>query len=130
MYNYYPGATNAGSCALPSQPTSDNNNGNLMGNWIGREGKGYQAWTTYSFTPKSSLQAGFRYAKNAKDFIPQGSTLWDANLTATVRVQKNLELKSVLQYESWLIPVLNPTRQKNFTASLQLTWWPSAVWKH
>jgi len=106
------------------------NNGNLMGNWIGREGKGYQAWTTYSFTPKSSLQAGFRYAKNAKDFIPQGSTLWDANLTATVRVQKNLELKSFLQYESWLIPVLNPTRQKNFTASLQLTWWPSAVWKH
>ena len=41
-----------------------------MGSWIGREGKGYQAWSTYSISPQSSIQASFRYAKIAKDFIP------------------------------------------------------------
>ena len=50
-----------------------------MGSWIGREGKGYQAWSTYSISPQSSIQASFRYAKIAKDFIPRGSTQWDGN---------------------------------------------------
>ena len=27
----------------------------LMGSWIGREGKGYQAWSTYHLTPQSSI---------------------------------------------------------------------------
>jgi membrane-associated phospholipid phosphatase len=106
------------------------NNRNLMGNWIGREGKGYQAWSTYHLSPKSSLQAGFRYAKIAKDFIPEGTTQYDANLSAILRVNPDLEVKSFVQYESWLVPVLNPTRQHDLAASVQLTWWPHAGWKH
>ena len=97
------------------------NNKNLIGSWIGREGNGYQAWTTYVLSPKSSVQAAFRYSKIAKDFLPQGSTQVDANLSAILRVQKNVELRSFLQYESWLIPVLNPTRQHDVAASLQVT---------
>ena len=105
------------------------NNKNLIGSWIGREGNGYQAWTTYVLSPKSSIQAAFRYSKIAKDFLPQGSTQVDANLSAILRVQKNVELRSFVQYESWLIPVLNPTRQRDVAASLQVTWWPGLGWK-
>ena len=100
------------------------NNGSLMGNWIGREGKGYQGWLTYSLSPQSWIQASVRNSKIAKDFIPGGSTQWDANISATLRVRKEVELKSFLQYETWLVPVLAPTRQRNFTTSVQLTWWP------
>ena len=99
----------------------------LMGNWIGREGKGYQAWTTYHLTPRSSIQFSVRNAKIAKDFIPGGSTQWDWNVTADLWAHKQLEVKSFLQYETWLIPVLAPTRQNDFTTSVQLTWWPKKL---
>ena len=103
------------------------NNRFLMGNWIGREGKGYQAWSTYHLSPQSSIQVGVRTAKISNDFIPGGSTQWDWNLSAMLRVRKDLEIKSFLQYETWLVPVLAPTRQSDFTSSVQLTWWPTSV---
>ena len=105
------------------------NNRNLMGNWIGREGKGYQAWSTYHLSPKSSIQAGFRYAKIAKDFIPNGTTQYNANVSAILRVRPDLEVRSFLQYESWLVPVLAPTRQRDFAASVGITWWPGLAFK-
>jgi len=105
------------------------NHSNLMGSWIGREGKGYQAWSTYSLSPQSSIQASFRYFKIAKDFIPNGSTQWDATLSAMLRIRKDLQLKSFIQYESWLVPVLAPTRQRDFTTSVEMTWWPGLKFK-
>jgi len=99
----------------------------LMGNWIGREGKGYQAWTTYHLSPQSSIQFAVRNGKIANDFIPGGSTQWDWNMSADLWVRKDLELKSFLQYETWWVPVLAPTRQADFTSSVQLTWWPTTV---
>jgi membrane-associated phospholipid phosphatase len=105
------------------------NDGYLMGSWIGREGKGYQAWSTYTINPQSSIQASFRYAKIDKDFIPQGSTQWDGTLSAMLRVRKDIQLKAFLQYESWLEPVVAPTRQRDVTTSVEFTWWPGLVAK-
>ena len=99
----------------------------LMGSWIGREGKGYQAWSTYHLSPRSSIQAAVRNSKIANDFIPGGSTQWDWSVSADLWVHKNLEIKPFLQYETWWVPVLAPTRQSDFTSSVQLTWWPSTV---
>ncbi|MGA2905217.1 MAG: capsule assembly Wzi family protein, partial [Candidatus Korobacteraceae bacterium] len=99
----------------------------LMGSWIGREGKGYQAWTTYHLSPHSSIQVAVRNAKIADDFIPGGSTQWDWNVSGIIRVRKNLEVRPFLQYETWLVPVLAPTRQADFTSSIQLIWWPTGA---
>ena len=103
------------------------NDGYLMGSWIGREGKGYQAWSTYHLSPQSSIQIAVRNSKIAKDFIPRGSTQWDATISAMLRVRKNLQLKAFGQYESWLEPVLAPTRQRDFTTSVEFTWWPASA---
>ncbi len=103
------------------------NNRYLMGNWIGREGKGYQAWSTYHLSPQSSIQVAVRNSKIANDFIPGGSTQWDWNVSADLWVRKDLEIKPFVQYETWLVPVLAPTRQRDFASSVQLTWWPSSV---
>jgi hypothetical protein len=105
------------------------NNGYLMGSWVGREGKGYQAWSTYTINPQSSIQASFRYAKIASGFIPGGSTQWDGTISAMLRVRKDLQLKAFLQYESWLEPVLAPTRQQDVTTSVEFTWWPGLAAK-
>jgi len=99
----------------------------LIGNWIGREGKGYQAWSTWHLSPQSSIQVAVRNAKIANDFIPGGSTQWDWNLSGTLRVRRDFEIKPFLQYETWLIPVLAPTRQRDFTSSVQVTWWPTSA---
>ena len=99
----------------------------LMGSWIGREGKGYQAWTAYHLSPRSSIQVAVRNAKVADDFIPGGSTQWDWSISGMLRVRKDLEIRPLLQYETWLVPVLAPTRQPDFTTSVQLTWWPTGA---
>jgi hypothetical protein len=103
------------------------NDRSLMGSWIGREGKGYQTWTTYHFSPRSSIQLATRNAKIAKDFIPGGSTQWDWNVSGDLWLHKNFEIKPFLQYETWLIPTLAPTRQRDFTSSVQITWWPTGI---
>jgi len=105
------------------------NDGYVMGSWIGREGKGYQAWSTYTINPQSSLQASFRYAKISEDFIPRGSTQWDGTLSAMLRVRKDVQLKAFLQFESWLEPVVAPTRQRDVTTSVEFTWWPGLLAK-
>ena len=103
------------------------NNDNLMGSWIGREATGAQAWATYSMTPMTNIQVAYRNMKIAQDYIPSGTTQQMGSVAATLRFRKQMELKSFLQYESWLVPVLNPNRQRDFTASVQLTWFPDAA---
>ena len=105
------------------------NDRNLMGSWVGRQGTGYQAWSTYHLSPQSNIQASFRYAKIDKNFIPQGSTQWDATISAMLRVRKDLQLKAFAQYESYLEPVLASTRQTDFTTSVEFTWWPGLIAK-
>ena len=128
VYTDPPGATQQGGRFLYYEVVYHDlylNDGYLMGSWIGREGKGYQAWSTYTINPQSSIQANFRYAKIAKDFIPRGSTQWDATLSAMLRIRKDIQLKAFAQYESWLEPVVAPTRQRDFTTSVEFTWWPA-----
>ncbi len=99
-------------------------NGYLLGNWIGREGKGGQAWLTYWLSPQERIQVSYRNAKAAKDFVPGGTTqnLFAAN--AILRIKKNVELNALAQYEQWTVPVLAPGRKSDFTTSVQMTWYP------
>jgi hypothetical protein len=100
------------------------NKGNIIGDWIGREGKGYQGWSTYWFSPRTSLQVGYRHAQVASDFIPHGGTLNDGSVKVNWQVRDELTLSAFVQYERWLVPVLAPEAKSNVTTSLQLTYWP------
>ncbi len=103
------------------------NNGDLIGNWIGRDANGYCAWTTYTINPLTSIQLSYRGEKQSAQYIPFGTTQNIGSLGAIFRIQKQMELKSFLQYEKWLVPVLNPNRQTDVAVSVQLTWFPSKV---
>jgi hypothetical protein len=106
------------------------NNGNLMGSWIGREATGYAAWSTYTLSPVSNVQFGYRAMKIAQDYIPGGTTQQMGNVSATIRLRDQWELKGLFQYESWLVPVLNPTRQSDVALSMQIKFLPRLVLKH
>jgi hypothetical protein len=100
------------------------NKGNIIGDWIGREGQGIQAWSTYWFTPRSTLQIGYRHAKVSGDFIPFGETFNDGSVKLNWWPRRDLSVSGFLQYEKWLAPLLAPTAQTNWTTSVEVTYWP------
>jgi capsule assembly protein Wzi len=100
------------------------NQGNLLGNWIGREGKGGQAWMTYWLGPASKVQLSYRRAKIAKDFIPGGSTQDDFSAGGNVRLRSDLDVSAYVQYERWKLPALAARLQSDVLTSVQVTWLP------
>ena len=98
------------------------NKGFLVGDWVGRQGKGGQAWLTYHLSPREEVQFQYRNAKAASAFIPGGTTQNDFAVQVVKRVQKNFEIRGWVQYERWKAPIYEPGIQSDTTATLQLTW--------
>jgi hypothetical protein len=100
------------------------NQNNLIGSWVGRQGQGIQALATYHASARNSIQAGYRHAKTACDFIPGGETLNDEFVGTDWWVSKSAEISGFLQHETWVAPVLAAHAESNWTSSLTLTYWP------
>ncbi|NYF80889.1 capsule assembly Wzi family protein [Granulicella arctica] len=100
------------------------NKGFIMGDWIGREGKGGQAWLTYHLSGNEWVQLEYLNKKSAKDFIPGGTTQNQFKLDVVKRIGKDFEAHGWVQYERWKAPVYLPGLQSDTTAAVQLTWHP------
>jgi hypothetical protein len=100
------------------------NKGFIMGDWIGRESKGGQAWLTYHLSPREQIQLSYRNAKAAKDFIPGGTTQNVFQISTIKRFHNNFELKGAIQYEGWKAPIYKPGKQTDVSAGAQITWYP------
>ena len=105
------------------------NKGNIFGSWMGREGKGGQAWLTDWLSPKEYIQLGYRNAKVSKSFIPGGTTQNDVNVKAVIRLKDDLELNAFGQMEFWKVPALASGQQHDFTGSFQITYFPKLSWQ-
>jgi len=100
------------------------NKKNIIGSWIGREGQGFQAWSTYWLGPRNSIQLGYRHAKVSDDFIPSGETVNDGSVKVNWWLGRDVNLSTFVQYEKWRAPILAPSPQTNWTASVQVGFWP------
>jgi capsule assembly protein Wzi len=115
------------------------NNGQIFGDWIGREAKGGQGWITYHLSGNEWIQVGVRNQKAAKDFIPGsttqlrpgtgsliqgGTTLNDINIQAVKRFGKDFELNGNFALEHWKAPIYLPGQQTVTTTTIKLTWFP------
>lgn len=100
------------------------NNGNLIGSWVGRQGRGEQAWLTYHFAPRKSLEFGYRHNNVDKVFL-QGGTLRDLTLRADWEFSRKFDASAIVQQENWQFPVLSPARNSDVVASFQFTFFPS-----
>jgi hypothetical protein len=100
------------------------NQGQLFGDWIGREDKGGQAWVTYHLSGNEWLQVGLRNQKAAKDFIPGGTTLNDISFQAVKRIGKDFEVNGNFTLEHWKAPIYLTGRQTVTATTIQLTWFP------
>ncbi|MEO8735420.1 MAG: capsule assembly Wzi family protein [Edaphobacter sp.] len=100
------------------------NKGYIMGDWIGREAKGGQAWLTYHLSGNEWVQLEYLNKKTPKDFIPGGTTQNQFKVSVVKRFGQNLEMNGWVQYEGWKAPIYKPGLQKDTTAAVQLTWFP------
>jgi hypothetical protein len=130
VYTDPPIGGNVGSGFFYYNPTwisGFTNASNLMGHWVGREGQGVQAWTTYWITPRNKLQFGFRHLKVSHEFINGGGTLTDGSIHGDFLVRSGFSLSAVVQYETWTFPVIATAQQSNVSTSIQLSLWPRGL---
>jgi hypothetical protein len=100
------------------------NKGYIMGDSIGREGKGGQAWLTYHLSPAEMVQVSFQHAKVAKDFVPLGTTQNKIDVHVVKRYRDHLELSADIQQEWWKAPFYQQGNQSDTVAIFQITVWP------
>ena len=105
------------------------NDGRLLGNWVGRQGKALQFTSNYYFTGKDKLQVMYRKLAISPD-TGRGGTQHDFAAKFDYTLSSKLQASALVQYERWNFPVLAPTPQSNVTASVQLTYTPHWQFHH
>ena len=100
------------------------NKRDLMGSWLGREGTGGQAWSTYWFNSQSTLELGYRTLRVSRSFVPQGEGQQAAYGELRYRWRDGLALQFLLQAERWTAPVLASSPQKDVTTQFQVSFSP------
>jgi Capsule assembly protein Wzi len=126
------------------------NQGQLFGDWIGREDKGGQAWITYHLSGNEWVQVGLRNQKAASYFIPGsttqtipagahgcptstpclapgGTTLNDIKFQLVKRIGRDFEVNGDFALEYWKAPLYLPGQQTVTTTTIQLTWFPKRM---
>lgn len=100
------------------------NEGSLVGDWIGRMGKGGQAWITWHLSPRDEIGVTYRRAKASPQFLDGGTTQDNIGFTVTKWLGKDLEVRGLFQYERWKAPLYMADQQNDSTTAVRLTWYP------
>lgn len=99
------------------------NYGQIMGSWIGRQGRGIQASSTYWFSGLRKLQLGYRQQVTNEAFI-RGGNLHDVRAQYDFPLGSEFLVTSSLQYERWNFPTLSATPRSNVAVSVHFSYNP------
>jgi hypothetical protein len=103
-----------------SYPDGNTNEGNLIGNTVGREGRTIQLWLTYWLSQRDTLQFIYRHNTVSSDFIPQGGAWQDYAARTEMHFPSGLYVKGEIQYEHiGHFPVLFPVPVHNISAQVE-----------
>lgn len=131
-------STSTESPAFPSRAVSLNywnsqyrdgytNEGVLLGNAVGREGRGIQAWVTYHAGPRHSLEFSFTHRQVDPGFVPGGGRWQDYAVRHEYFSRSGIYVRSSVQYEHIpSFPILFSGRVNNLAVSLELGFSPEA----
>ena len=95
----------------------------IIGSWVGRQGDGIQAWSTYWFSPRNKLQLSYRRQWVDKALL-EGGGLNDFTANVDWLFKHDIQLSSTLQYERWNFPLLSASPVSNFTTQVQIMYTP------
>ncbi|HEX3106754.1 MAG TPA: capsule assembly Wzi family protein [Terriglobales bacterium] len=99
------------------------NYGQIIGNAIGREGRGLNLWTTYRFNASDYLQFHYRNQHVNPEFL-EGGYLRDFDLSGTIVKMGRMVLTATTKYEHWNFPLLSPTPKNDVSVALQVSYRP------
>ena len=101
------------------------NNGNLIGNTVGRDGRATRCWFTYWISPQNTLQFTYKHSTVSPEFIPQGGAWQDYGVRSEFHLRNGVYLKSEVQYEHISrYPALFNGPQRNVTAIVEMGFSP------
>ncbi len=101
------------------------NYGQILGSWIGRQGNGGGATSTYWFTARNKASVSYRKMVADRSFL-QGGHLEDFGGSITWMIRPGIELSATSQYEIWNFPLLAAGARSNTATSFQVRLFPQA----
>jgi hypothetical protein len=106
-------------------PGGYTNDGNLIGNTVGREGVSLQAWVRYWASPNQTLDLSWKQNVVLKDYVPGGGKWQDWQAAYSITKHSGISLKAFLQFEHiFSYPLLFPGSRNNVTAAIELGFLP------
>jgi membrane-associated phospholipid phosphatase len=99
------------------------NNWQIIGSWVGRQGDGIWAESTYWFSPRNKLAVAYR-RQWVDPVLLGGGGLNDVSASIDWLFKHSIQLSSTLQVERWNFPLLSPTPVYNVSTGLQITFLP------
>jgi membrane-associated phospholipid phosphatase len=103
---------------------SNTNKGFLLGNAIGRDGRAIEGRTSYWFSARTRVEAGYRQNKTSTIYLPGGGTITDGFVNASYAFNSHWRAQLFTQYERFLIPSYLSGSQHNTSGWLELIWNP------
>jgi hypothetical protein len=100
------------------------NKGFIMGDWIGREAKGGNAWLTYHLSSDEWVQLEYMNKKTPKDFIPLGTTQNQFTVDVVKNFHHAIQLNAWMQYEHWKAPIWKTGPQNDVVVAAQIKFFP------
>jgi hypothetical protein len=96
----------------------------MIGNAIGRDSRAIEGRTSYWFSARTRVEAGYRQNKTGTLFLPGGGTITDGFVNASYAINRHWRAQLFTQYERFLIPSYMSGSQHNTSGWLQITWNP------
>jgi membrane-associated phospholipid phosphatase len=103
---------------------SNTNKGFLLGNAIGRDGRAIEGRSSYWFSARTRVEAGYRQNKISAIYLPGGGTITDGFVNAYFAIGSHWQADIFTQYERFLVPSYLNGSQHNTSGWLQLKWNP------
>jgi Capsule assembly protein Wzi len=99
------------------------NDGYLLGSWVGRDARAYEASSTYWWSAQNKLVLSFRQTKTGSNFLPGGGTQSDVSVSGQWQLRPDIAASPFVQFERYFIPILGGPKQ-DVSFGLQITFSP------
>ena len=106
-------------------PQGYTNYGQILGSWVGRQGSGGQASTSYWFSARNKATLSYRRMSADKSFL-EGGNLSDISGSVDWLIKPQIEVSAMGQYEHREFPLLQTTGSSNFTTTFEVRLYPKA----
>jgi hypothetical protein len=103
-------------------PQGYTNYGQIIGSWVGRQGIGGQASSTYWISARNKATVSYREVTEDASILG-GSNQNDVSANYTWLLRPDVELSVMGQYEHWNAPLLGGPKS-DFTSSFQIKFFP------